>query len=89
MFKKQYIKKCDALCMSPLTQDDIVELCKCLPKYKKKTYLQLLSHFRIELQKMCCESYLATQTLNDLWLMFYMHEKDGKVWNEGKNKWMD
>lgn len=89
MFSKSYIKKCDALCMKPLTQDDLVELCKNLPKYKKKTYLQLLSHFRVGLSKMCCRSYLETQTMNDLWLMFYIHEKDGRMWNEGRHEWMD
>jgi hypothetical protein len=74
--------------MFPLTQDDLVEMCKNLPKYRKKTYLQLLSHFRVGLGKMCCDSYLAKQSLNDLWIMFYIHEKNGSVWNEGKNKWM-
>lgn len=38
---------------------------------------------------MCCDSYLATQTINDLWLMFYMYEKEGKIWNEGKHQWLD
>ena len=75
--------------IKPLIQDDLVELCKNLPKYKKKTYLQLLSHFRIGLSKMSCDSYLETQTLNDLWIMFYIYEKDGKIWNESKNSWMD
>ena len=75
--------------ITPLTQDEIVELCKELPKYKNKTYLQLLSNFRIGLSKMCCASYLETQTLNDLWLMFYIYEKDGRIWNEGKHQWMD
>lgn len=75
--------------MKPLTQDDLVELCKALPKYKKKTYLQLLSHFRIHISKHYCDSYLASQTLNDLWLMFFMYEKDGRAWFEGKNKWID
>ena len=89
MFSKSYIKKCNALMIKPLIQDDLVELCKSLPKYRKKTYLQLLSHFRIGLQKMCCDSYLEHQTLNDLWLMFYIYEKEGKIWNEGSNKWID
>ncbi len=90
MFSKSFIKKCDALMITPLTQDELVELCMALPKYKrKKTYLQLLSHFRIGLGNMCCDSYLATQTLNDLWLMFYIYEKDGRIWNEGKHQWMD
>lgn len=72
-----------------MTQDELVELCMALPKYKrKKTYLQLLSNFRIGLARMCCDSYLATQTLNDLWLLFYIFEKDGMIWNEGKNRWM-
>ncbi len=89
MFSKSYVKKCDALCMKPLSQDELVELCKELPKYKKKSYLQLLSHFRVGLSKIYCESYLALQTLNDLWLLFYIHEKDGRTWFEGKNRWMD
>ena len=88
MFNKTYLKKCTALKINPLTQDELVHLCKQLPKYKKKTYLQLLSHFRIGLQKMCCDSYLRTQTLNDLWLMFYIKEKDGRIWSEGKNQWI-
>jgi hypothetical protein len=88
MFSKSYIKKCEALCMKPLIQDELVELCKNLPKYRKKTYLQLLSHFRISLGKMCCDSYLETQTLNDLWIMFYMNEKEGKIWYESKRKWL-
>jgi len=86
MFSKSYLKKCDVLGINPLTQDELVELCKNLPKYKKKTYLQLLSNFRIGIQKICCESYLATQDLNELWLMFYNYEKDeknnGKSWKE-------
>lgn len=89
MFSKSYTKKCDALMIKPLIQDDLVELCKNLPKYQKKTYLQLLSNFRIALSKMCCQSYLDTQTLNDLWLMFYINEKDGRIWNEAKHMWMD
>jgi len=88
MFKKSYLKKCESLMIDPLTQDDLVELCKALPKYKKKTYLQLLSYFRIGLGKMCCDSYLVTQTLNDLWLMFYIYEKDGRIWNEGRKEWL-
>ena len=88
MFKKSYIKKCDALLIAPLIQDEIVELCKNLPKYKNKTYIQLLSHFRVGLGKIYCSSYLATQSLNDMWLIFYIHEKEGKVWIEGNNKWM-
>ena len=88
MFSKSYIKKCKTLNIYPLTQDDLVELCKELPKYKKKTYLQLLSNFRIGVSKMCCDSYLETQTLNDLWLMFYVSEKSGWFWNEGSDKWM-
>jgi len=75
--------------MKPLTQDDLVELCKNLPKYKNKTYLQLLSHFRIGLGRMCCDNYLKSQSLNDLWIMFYIFEKDGRTWFEGKNNWMD
>jgi len=74
--------------ITPLIQDDLVELCKNLPKYKKKTYIQLLSHFRIGLGRMCCDPYLRSQTLNDLWLMFYIYEKDGKIWNEATRKWM-
>lgn len=89
MFNKSYIKKCNALCMKSLIQDDLVELCKNLPKYKKKTYLELLSHFRIGLGRTYCNSYLNSQTMNDLWLMFYIHEKDGRTWVEGKNKWLD
>ncbi len=89
MFPNSYLKKCKALIIEPLTQDDLVELCKALPKYQKKDYLQLLSHFRIGLQRMCCDNYLRTQSLNDLWLMFYIKEKDGRFWDEGKNKWLD
>lgn len=88
MFSKSYQKKCTALNIDPLTQDQLVDLCKNLPKYKKKTYLQLLSHFRIGLQRMCCDNYLATQDLNSLWLMFYVNEKDGKIWGEGRNQWL-
>lgn len=89
MFNKSYLKKCKVLKMEPITQDKLVYLCKQLPKYQKKTNLQLLSHFRIRLQKMCCDSYLNTQSLNDLWLMFYIFEKDGKTWDEGKSQWLD
>ena len=89
MFKKSYIKKCDALLIKPLTQDELVELCKELPKYRKKSYIQMLSHFRISLSRMCCNSFLETQSMNDLWIMFYMKEKEGKMWNEGQHKWMD
>lgn len=88
MYSKSYLKKCDILIIEPLSQDDLVELCKALPKYEKKTYLQLLSYFRIGLQKMYCDSYLNTQTLNDLWLMFYIKEKDGRMWDEGKSQWI-
>ena len=88
MFSKSYLKKCKALIIKPLIQDDLVELCKNLPKYHKKTYLELLSCFRISIQQQYCSSYLNTQTLNDLWLMFYIFEKDGKIWNEGRNEWM-
>lgn len=87
-FPNTYIKKCNALMWEPLIQDDLVELCKNLPKFKDKTYLELLSYFRIGLGKMCCKKYFNTQSLNDLWLMFYMHEKHGKKWYEGKNKWL-
>ncbi len=89
MFSESYLKKCRVLIIEPLTQDDLVELCKNLPKYRKKNYLQLLSHFRIGLQRMCCDSYLRTQSMNDLWLMFYIKEKDGRFWDEGKSKWLD
>ena len=80
-----YLKKCKSLTINPLSQDELVELCKNLAKYKKKTYLQLLSSFRTGLSKIYCDSYLETQTLNDLWLMFYIYEKDGRIWYEGKN----
>lgn len=89
MFNKSFIKKCDALCMAPLIQDDLVELCKNLPKYKKKTYIQILSYFRVGLSRTYCDSFLETQSMNDLWILFYIYEKDGRIWNEGKNKWMD
>lgn len=88
MFSNSYVKKCKALNLKPMTQDEIVELCKKLPKYQKKSYLQLLSNFRIGLQRMCCESYLETQTLNDLWLMFYIFEKSGWIWIEGRGEWL-
>jgi len=88
MFSPSYIKKCKALRINPLIQDDLVKSCKSLPKYKNKTYLQLLSYFRIGISKMYCESYLETQTLNDLWLMFYMKEKGNQIWYEEKNKWL-
>lgn len=89
MFNKSYLNKCQALMIKPLIQDEIVELCKNLPKYQKKTYLQLLSNFRVCLQKIYCVSYLETQTLNDLWLLFYIYEKDGKTWNECKLQWLN
>ena len=38
---------------------------------------------------MCCDNYLHTQTLNDLWIMFYIFERDGKIWDEGKSQWLD
>lgn len=88
MFSDSYLKKCNALGILPKTQDELVELCKILPKYKDKSYLNLLSHFRIAIGKMCCDSYLETQTLNDLWIMFYMLEVEGKVWYDGKNEWL-
>jgi len=88
MFHKSYLKKCKALNIPPLSQDDLVELCKALPKYKEKSYLQLLSYFRIGLGKMCCSGYLETQDLNSLWLMFYILEKDGWFWVDGDNKWL-
>ena len=87
-FQNSYLKKCEALLMKPLIQDDLVELCKNLPKYRKKTYLQMLSHFRVGLCKVYCDSYLSTQTLNDMWVMFYIYEKEGRTWFEGKNKWL-
>jgi len=86
-YAKSYIKKCKALKIPPLSQDDLVEMCKVLPKYEDKSYLKLLSCFRVTLSKMCCDSYLNTQTLNDLWLMFYIRETQGKLWFEGSNKW--
>lgn len=88
MFNETYIEKCNALNISPKTQDELVELCKNLSKYKDKSYLQLLSNFRIGIGKMCCSSYLETQSLNDLWLMFYMMETEGKIWVEGQHKWL-
>ena len=36
MFSKSYIKKCKGLNINPLTQDELVELCMALPKFKKK-----------------------------------------------------
>ena len=87
MFSKSYLKKCSALNIDSLTQDQLVDLCKQLPKYKKKTYLQLLSHFRIGLQRLCCDSYLRTQTMQELWLIFYIKETQNKTWNEGNAKW--
>lgn len=87
MFSKSYQKKCTALNILPKTQDELVEMCKQLPKYKKKTYLQLLSHFRIGLQRLCCDSYLRTQNMNELWLLFYVKETQNKKWDEGNSKW--
>lgn len=89
MYSNSYLKKCKALIIDPLSLDDLVELCKEMPKHKKNTFLQLLSNFRIGVQRNYCDSYLKTQTLHDLWIMFYIFEKDGKIWNEGKNVWMD
>ena len=88
MFKNSYLKKCNALKILPLSQDELVEMCKNLNKYKDKSYIQLLSNFRISLGKMYCNSYLETQTLNDLWLLFYIKETQSKTWYEGKNKWL-
>jgi hypothetical protein len=88
MFKTSYIIKCNALKRKPLTQDELVDLCKALPKYKNKSYLQLLSNFRICIQKLYCDSYLESQNLNELWLLFYIYEKDGQTWYETKQKWL-
>ena len=74
--------------MEPLTIDELVELCKNLTKYKKKSYLQLLSHFRIGLQRLCCDSYLRSQDMNELWLLFYIKETQNLIWNEGSSKWI-
>jgi hypothetical protein len=87
-YKKSYIKKCNSLMINPLTVDELVELCKNLPKYKDKSYLNLLSNFRLGISKMFCSSYLETQNLHELLLFFYVHEISGKVWYEGKNKWL-
>ena len=87
-FANTYIKKCNALGINPLTQDELVELCKQLPKYQKKTYLQLLSCFRVGISRTCCNGYLESQTLNDLCLLFYINEAFGWGWFEGKNEWI-
>ena len=89
MFSKSYQKKCSALNILPLTQDQLVDLCKDLPKYKKKTYLQLFSHFRIGLQRLCCDSYLKTQNMHELWLIFYIKETQNKIWDEGNSSWIN
>ncbi len=89
IFSKSYIKKCKALNIDPLTQDELVELCMALPKFKKKkTYLQLFSHFRIGLQRLCCDSYLDTQNMHELWLIFYIKETQNLIWDEGTAKWI-
>ena len=88
MFSKSYQKKCSALNILPLTQDQLVDLCKQLPKYKKKTYLQLFSHFRIGLQRLCCDSYLRTQNMHELWLIFYVKETQDLIWDEGTTNWI-
>lgn len=88
MFSKSYLKKCSALNISPMTQDQLVDLCKELPKHEKKTYLQLLSHFRIGLQRLCCDSYLRTQDMNELWLIFYIKETQNLIWDEGNKQWI-
>ena len=75
--------------MEPLTIDELVELCKNLTKYKKKSYLQLLSHFRIGLQRLCCDSYLRSQDMNELWLLFYIKETQNLIWNEGTSQWIN
>ena len=87
MFSKSYQKKCSALNILPLTQDQLVDLCKQLPKYKKKTYLQLISHFRIGLKRLFFDSYLRKQDMNELRLIFYIKETKNLNWDEGNSKW--
>lgn len=95
MLSKSYIKKCQVaidLCQlkwkqCPSQEELQIEL-KDLPKYQKKTWLQLISCMRVTLQKNYCDKFLNAQTINDIWILFYMKEKYNKLWYEcSKGYW--
>lgn len=88
-FKESYIKKCQntpEIGNKVLPMGELVDLCRTV--YPHSSDLSLLSKMRIKTTSRCCSGYLATQSLNDMWLVFYMASKYNKMWIEGDNKWV-
>ena len=85
-----FLKKCAAtpeFINNTPSLDQLVELCKSIPKFKEISDLKLISKMRISISNQCCDKYLNHQTIYDFFLLFYMDEKYGKNWYEGANEW--
>lgn len=88
-FKESYIVKCKVtpeIGNKVLPMGELVDLCRGL--YPHVSDLNILSKMRVKTTSKCCSGYLATQSLHDMWLVFYMGVAHKKMWIEGDNKWV-
>jgi len=88
-FKESYVTKCKntpEIKNQVLPLGELVDLCR--KAYPGVSDLNLLSKMRIKMASKCCSGYVANQSLNDMWLLFYMDKVHKKMWLEGDNHWI-
>lgn len=88
-FRPSYITKCKVtpeIGNQVLPMGELVDLCR--KAYPGVSDLNLLSKMRIKTTSRCCSGYLATQSIHDMWLVFYMGVVHKKQWIEGDSKWV-
>lgn len=67
------------------TLEDLIN--ECHKKYNKKTALGLFSLMRCQISSLYCDAFLNEQSVQELWLLFYMSSYYNKRWTENKKGW--
>jgi len=89
-YPNSYIKKCNALeefknKWYP-TLEELFQLFREMPKNANKSDLQILSNIRIAMSNACCNRFLSTQSIHDLFIIAYAREKHGLDWFDSQGK---
>lgn len=70
----------------PPQLEGLINTCKV--KYKNKTDIGLLSDFRTTISRYYCNNYLKSQSMIEMWLLFYARIFYKKLWVEDKKQWV-